>query len=571
MAARPGARALTRPGANTGPAFAPRGTMATCSVLEPEQTLGDVLARNGTAVALLLVTAAVVLSACVAAPGDPERAWPSATELPSATVRPDPSHVTTLTNALTAMRQHFASMLGIPGAVDVLDYGIGDLWTKGVDGTGTTIALVEGWNDPNIGAAMTKFDRQFGLPDPRIRTVYPSGPLPPRCPPGMTALGTYGSCDAWAVELELDVESAHLVAPYATILLAVAPADSEMTDDAASQVAPPEMMRAVADVSAHHLADVVSISDGSGESTYPGGAPEIHAQDPGELAAAAAGIPVVVGTGDCGPVQNLAVASSQCGDVSAKPDTAVWDDSPWVTAVGGTVPNLSTDTGAKLGPDVVWQQGRLASGAGFSSVYARPAYQNGVASITGSAMRSVPDIMMDGELGTSEAAPLFAGVLALATQLNHGALGPINDALYGTVGPRGAAAGIVDVVSGSNGVPGASGFSARPGFDVASGWGTVAAPAFVPALVAAVRAGHDAPRRQAAAALAGLRDSARLAGGVVTGSGFLPGHPVRVSVDGRPAGVVTADARGAVTSKVAAGAHVVTLTGMLVTETAHGH
>lgn len=526
------------------------------------------MARKRTPLLLLSLTAVVVLSACVATPGTPE---PNPVSSAPATVRPDPSHVATLTNALNNMKQHFATMLELPGPVDVLDYDIGDLWTKGIDGTGTTVALVEGWDDPNIGTAMTRFDHQFGLPDPDIRTIYPAGRLPPQCPPGMVALGTYGSCDAWAVELELDVEAVHLVAPYARILLAVAPADSEITDDAASQVAPPEMMRAVADISAGHLADVVSISDGSGESTYGGGAAEIHAQDPGELAAAAAGIPLVVGTGDCGPVQNLAVASDQCGDVSTKPDTAVWDDSPWVTALGGSVPNLSTGTGARLGPDPVWQQGKLAEGAGFSSIYARPAYQNGVASITHSAMRSVPDITMDAELGTSEATPLFAGVLALATQLDHGSLGPINDALYGVLGPHGTADGIVDVVTGSDAVPGFSGFSAGPGFDVASGWGTVDASTFVPALVTAVRAEHGAPARQAAGALAALRGGARLAGGVVTGAGFLPHHPVRVSVDGRPAGVVTADAQGSVRDVVDRGARVVTLTGMLLTETAHAH
>ncbi len=39
------------------------------------------------------------------------------------------------------------------------------------------------------------------------------------------------------------------MAPYAKILITVAPADSEITDDAASQVAPPEMMQAVEYVS----------------------------------------------------------------------------------------------------------------------------------------------------------------------------------------------------------------------------------------------------------------------------------------------------------------------------------
>ena len=278
---------------------------------------------TGRTLVVALVAALAALSACTATP--PPVKAPTTTSTPPpqpARVQPDPAHVATLTETLKTMHDRF-KLFGLqsPGPVDVLDNGIGDLWMRGIDGTGTTIALVEGWNDPNIDLAMSRFDEIFDLPQADIRTIYPTGAghLPSSCPAGMAALGTYGSCEAWAVELELDVEAAHLMAPYAKIVLAVAPADSEITDDAASQVAPPEMMQAVENISAHHLADVISISDNTGESTYTYGKPEIHAQDAGELTAAAAGIPLLVGTGDCGVVQNLAVASSQCGNVSGNP------------------------------------------------------------------------------------------------------------------------------------------------------------------------------------------------------------------------------------------------------------
>ena len=85
-----------------------------------------------------------------------------------------------------------------------------------------------------------------------------------------------------------------------------------------------------------------------------------------------------MGTGDCGVVQNLPVANSQCGDASHQPDTSAWDDSPWVTAVGGTVPNINPKTGAKEGSDPVWHvAGIFSEGAGYSSVFTRPGYQNG--------------------------------------------------------------------------------------------------------------------------------------------------------------------------------------------------
>jgi hypothetical protein len=349
------------------------------------------------------------------------------------------------------------------------------------------------------------------------------------------------------------------------------------------QVAPPEMMRALEYVSSRRLANAISISDGTGESTYSHGREEITAQDPGELAAAAAGIPVMVATGDCGVVQNLAVASNQCGDTSAAPDTAAWDDSGWVTAVGGSVPNLSP-AGRKIGPDPLWHVGRFSEGAGFSSVFPRPAYQNGVAGITGSRMRAVPDITMDAQDGTSEAAPLFAGVLALATQLNHADVGPVNPALYGILGPAGARAGITDVVKGNDSAPQVPGLTAARGFDVASGWGTINASRFVPSLVAATRAENQeaAARQQAAAQLSRITRGIQISPGVIPAGheaylldqGFLPGRPVGLYIDNVLIRTLTASTSGYVTAtispsklKLPPGNHVLQLRSMLFNAT----
>jgi subtilase family serine protease len=504
---------------------------------------------------------------------------------------PRSQQVKVLAAVLKNMHQNYAKYARItPGPQDIVDYGIGPLWLKGIDGAGTTIAVMEGWDDPNIAKAVAGYDKIFGLPDPQITTIYPAGPLPKTCPAGMVALGSYGSCSAWAGELTLDVISAHLIAPYAKILISATPADTQENDDAASQVAMPEIMKGVEVIAAHHLADVISISDGNGESTYSAGEQEITAQDPGELAAAAAGIPVLVGTGDCGVVQNLPVANSQCGNASHQPDTAAWDDSPWVTAVGGSVPNINPRTGAKQGTDPVWHVGGIFSeGAGYSSVFARPAYQDGVAGITRSPMRSVPDITMDAQDGTSEAGPLLNGVLALATQLNHGRdVGPVNPALYEFLGPRGAAAGIADVIHGNdsvivNGKTVVQGFTAAPGFDVATGWGTVNGR-FVPSLVAATRAdGQEAAaRRQARAELAALEHAVRFTpdrigrGGAtyMLAGGFLPGHPVQMSIDARPAATLTVGDLGTVTYmidpgllKLGPGEHTVRLSSLLLTIT----
>ena len=352
------------------------------------------------------------------------------------------------------------------------------------------------------------------------------------------------------------------------------------------------MMRALEYIGARHIANAISISDGTGEDTYSFGKAQIHANDPGPLAAAAAGIPVTNATGDCGVVQNLAIANAQCGNTSPGPATATWDDNPWVTAVGGTVPNVSATTGAKLGPDPIWHEGIFSEGVGFSTIFRRPNYQGGVARITRSPWRSVPDITMDSQDGTSESAPMVAGVLALATQLNHGRdLGPINPVLYDVLGPLGTRAGLSDVVSGNNSVLDPQtgkvliqGFTAARGFDVASGWGTVDASKFVPALVAGQATGLDRIARQRAARqLSGLEHSTRLspgnipAGGTssVSGSGFLPRHPVKLAIDGQVVTTLTASDQGTVsyplnpaTLGLAAGHHVLTLQSMLITTTA---
>jgi subtilase family serine protease len=527
----------------------------------------------------------------------------SAQAAPAASAQPggaalasiNPSHIKVLAAALKNMRDNYAKFANFtPGPQDIFDYNIGNLWLKGIDGTGTTVAVIEGWDDPGIAAYVHIRDLRYGLPDPVIQTIYPSGPLPAQCPPGMVVLGSYGSCDAWVGELQLDVLTVHLIAPYAKIIISATPADSEINDDPASNVAPPEMMHALEYISANHLANAISISDGTGEITYSDGAAQIHANDPGPLSAAAAGIPVLNATGDCGVVQNLAVANAQCGNTSPGPDTATWDDNPFVTAVGGSVPNVSPTTGAKLGPDPLWHVGGIFSeGAGFSSIYPRPAYQDGVAKITGSPWRSVPDITMDSQQGTSESAPMVAGVLALATQLNHGQnIGPINPVLYDILGPLGSAAGISDVVSGNDSVIDPTtgqvlvpGFTAGPGFDVASGWGTIDASRFVPALVLATQvSGLDqVARHEASRELSQLEHSTTLsvenipAGGTstVSGSGFLPGHPVKLAIDGQAITTLTASDAGTVsyvldpaTLGLAHGHHVLTLQSMLITTTA---
>ena len=86
--------------------------------------------------------------------------------------------------------------------------------------------------------------------------------------------------------------------------------------------------------------------------------------------------------------------------------------------------------------------------------------------------------------GTSESTPLFSGIVALADQEAHQRLGNINPFLY-SLGSRRThrlPTGIQDITDGNNSFNGVSEFIATPGYDLASGWGTIDAAEFVPAL-----------------------------------------------------------------------------------------
>jgi subtilase family serine protease len=87
--------------------------------------------------------------------------------------------------------------------------------------------------------------------------------------------------------------------------------------------------------------------------------------------------------------------------------------------------------------------------------------------------------------GTSEASPIFSGIVALADQLGHHRVGDINPALYlgGALSQfTKLPTGLVDVTTGNNSFAGVTGFTAGRGYDLASGWGTIDGAKFVQAL-----------------------------------------------------------------------------------------
>jgi subtilase family serine protease len=69
------------------------------------------------------------------------------------------------------MHQEYGKLQPSPGPEDVFDYQVGELRKRGIDGTGTTIALIEGWGQPALASFIASHDKMLGLPNPQITTT----------------------------------------------------------------------------------------------------------------------------------------------------------------------------------------------------------------------------------------------------------------------------------------------------------------------------------------------------------------------------------------------------------------
>jgi len=414
---------------------------------------------------------------------------------------------------------------------DIIDYGVNDLWEKGIDGAGVTVAYVVTNPDPGLAASMATYDTAMDLPPANITDIA----LPAPSNPSFTC-----QVECSTGEDRLDAEAIHSMAPYANILF-VHPSVPETI----GMQGWPQVAQAIEMIANEHLADVITVSLGDGEGDFINDPTNstasqqaaIHSLDPAFLDAAAHNIPVSFASGDCGPTDPTVLADTgQCTPAIGLTDGHPADN-PWVTAVGGTIPNAGLATVAgRTAPDALWtapNDNSDAESAGVSALYPKPYWQRGIPALDGVTGRADPDISMDSSDGTSQASPTWAGIMALATQLRGRDLGTVNAALA-AIGPRGTAAGIVDVPAGyTDTAYGVTGYATGTGYDIASGWGTIYAPAFVPALIGQIDRQHglDQPSRQA------QRDLNRLEGKVsasayhvasgqtvtITGRGFIPG------------------------------------------------
>jgi subtilase family serine protease len=469
------------------------------------------------AAASLLVAAAVTGTHAARSPSPAGPARDGVTIAPDAVhavngVRPTPP-----TTSVCEQRYHIACYR--PTQIQQA-YNLPRLYRQGVTGRGQTIVIVDSFGSPTVARDLATFDRAAGLPaPPSLRVIQPAGRVP--------AYQPTNNREGWAGETDLDVEYAHTIAPGASILLVETP-----TSENEGTTGFPQIVAAEKYVISHHLGGVISQSFSATEQTFPSKR-SMDSLRGAYLDAARAGVTVLAASGDSG------AADDRFNQVDYYLHRVTsWPDSdPLVTGVGGVQLHLNA-AGDNVKPPTVWNDtynaatnefvvgdagpNPLAGGGGKSIFFGRPSYQNGVRDVVGDA-RGVPDISMSAACngaadmyqsfagqpagwyptcGTSEAAPEFAGIVALADQVARHPLGVVNPYLYQLSARH--APGIVDVVTGNSTVSFRQGgrqhtvigYRAGRGYDLASGVGTVNALEFVREL--AQLAGHRHDSRPAA-------------------------------------------------------------------------
>ncbi len=324
-----------------------------------------------------------------------------------------------------------------------------------LDGTGQTIGILE------LGGGYTDSDLQtyfqgLGLNTPTVTAVSVDG-----------ATNSPGDPSGADAEVELDIQVAGAVAPGAKIAVYFAPNSDQGFIDA--------ITTAVHDTA--NKPSTLSISWGGPESSWSQSS--MTALDNACQSAAALGVTITVASGDSGSSDGT---STNTVDFPAS--------SPHVLSCGGT--ELLAN-GNQISQEVVWNDqssGGGATGGGFSATFSVPSWQTSAVP-SGSTGRGVPDVaanaapatgynvVVDGQQetvgGTSAAAPLWAGLIALINQqlVQQGkqTAGFINPTLYQN------GSDLHDITQGNNGA-----YSAGPGWDACTGLGSPNGTALLSAL-----------------------------------------------------------------------------------------
>ena len=308
--------------------------------------------------------------------------------------------------------------------------GMNEVYAKGYDGTGQTIALVEGYGYPTLEKDANAFATMAGLPAftaSNFTVVYPEGKPNPQL----------GISSGWNIEMALDIDSAHTIAPGANILEVIT--NGQDNED---------FQASILYIAENDLANSVSNSYEEDLDLFAGADEQTSWDDTIEVATAK-GISVNFSSGDSG--------DNGVGTPLGAP--GVPSDAPHATCIGGTAilndvknPGFTITTSwgdvfsnVEASPGTVYDPPDLVgfyagSGGGESVFWKKPSWQS---SLPGKG-RQCPDVsaladpytgvpivitvnktqeVQYGWGGTSLACPIFSAFWAIATQKEGKPLG----------------------------------------------------------------------------------------------------------------------------------------------------
>jgi subtilase family serine protease len=360
---------------------------------------------------------------------------------------------------------------------------------KSLDGTGSTIVIVDAFGSPTIQSDLNIFDTTFGIPPTSVQILCGptwTGAVTDDCPvktiADLTTAPNAGLCGAsgWASETTLDVTMSHALAPGAKIVLVVANDCFDASFNSAElavagqpglsgsimsqsfgepddQVDP--STRAVADggyatATLNNWTIIASSGDLGANEDFPGVelTPSWPASSPLNLAAGGTeGLPY---GGQYGPPPGHGNTFTCPANTNCSTGLVIINGGPYgcTTAARPGVPSSCTPVG--YGGEAAWNEFNTiglgtTTGGGVSSLYAKPSYQSSLPSSFATLLGSV--VPASGRLApdVSFNAAVNGGVLAW-----RGFVSPPAWAVFGgTSAAAPAWAGIIALLNQANGGP----------------------------------------------------------------------------------------------------------------------
>ncbi len=363
--------------------------------------------------------------------------------------RPHPAGLKIAPRQKTA-RAHPADGSGSSGTY--MGYDFRAAYAPGVtlDGSGQSIGLVQ--FDGYYTNDITTYESLAGLPNVTLTNIYIDG-----------FDGTPSDTDG-NIEVSLDIEMVISMAPGLSKVILYEASSNDVPNDILNRMA------------TDNQAKQLSCSWGWG------GGPDTNADQIFQQMAMQG--------------QSFFAASGDSDAYYTSTSTNFPADDPYLTSVGGTT-LTTTETGGPYQSETVWNsEDGIGSSGGFSTSYPIPSWQQGLATTANggsTTMRNIPDVALTadnvdviagngtdygdlgGVTGTSCASPLWAAFIALVNEQagTNGPVGFINPVLNLIGTQLDYTSDFQDITTGNNEwIASPNQFSAVPGYDLCTGWGT---------------------------------------------------------------------------------------------------